>query len=634
VLSNTTSIVVENWVKYNGLPSTDQVYMLNKKVGDALIDPPKTCSNEEQVYRKNIKIGEQISEKIEASVIYKLMPCVTIYAIANCEFDVKKYIINEIAPPLMKTSSCASGMGFLPLNQIFWSNKIADLIEKNGETITQKILEIISAFRKLGINPMDRNSKGETSLDSYKEGVNAGRSPWSTEIVTALQYGDFTALIRELINKISPKMSNRLRLSFKYVIMHGLDDLCRGLIVSLLSSYIFAKKDGVHERVTNFLDMTLEFLKVRVDEKVDDDYEYSEDMVKKFLTAIVSNSQLILTEERKVDITGLSQWSIDVIGGIVAEISVLLKNPSIFTTFFESQYSIIESDSDKDAKTESGSQILTLMAHLIHRLCSSNNSNSSNKKLKIEQFLTIEICHNMQSLAINKQISPRVRMLIEGRITYYLKNSTKKRGKTLKSVDLTNVCILFHSSSEIENFEIKKNQTDQTDRLDGMDDDEDNDLACHRIQDIIDLEFEPKFNACGVPKFVQIVSSSYVTGQGYRILADALYNGTSTGFPAFTKMNNDKLRKMVICNIVYNVTNDIKQFSPTNEEIDNIKNAIEGINHLLKSHCGADIVMDALSEFVTDLLMLDDESMSYMWDNPNGKNNFGLFCDSFGIKSF
>jgi hypothetical protein len=453
VLSNTSELVVNNWVKANGLPSTEQVSMLNEEVGKELTNPPKTCSKEERVYRKKIEIGEQISEKIEASVIYKLMPCVTIYAIANYDFDVKKYIIKEIGPPLMKTSSCASGKGFLPLNQIFWSSKIADLIEKNGEMITQKMLEIISAFRKLGINPMDRNSKGETSLDSYKEGVKAGRSPWSTEIVSALQYGDFTALIRELINKISPKMSNRLRASFKYVVMHGLDDLCRGLIISLLSSYIFAKKDGVHERVTNFLNMTLEFLKVRSDEEVDDEYKYSDDTVKKFLTAIASNAQLILTEERKVDITGLSQWSVDVIGGIVAEISVLLKNPSIFTTFFESQYSIIESDSDKDAKAESGSQILTLTAHLIHRI---NSSNSSNTKIKIQEFLTTEICHNMQSLAIKKQISPRVRMLIEGRITSYLNNSTKKRGKTLKSVDLTNVCILFHSSSEIENFEIKK----------------------------------------------------------------------------------------------------------------------------------------------------------------------------------
>jgi hypothetical protein len=91
---------------------------------------------------------------------------------------------------------------------------------------------------------------------------------------------------------------------------------------------------------------------------------------------------------------------------------------------------------------------------------------------------------------------------------------------------------------------------------------------------------------------------------------------------------------MIICNIVYNVTNDIKQFSTKNEGIDNIKNAIDGISHLLKAHCGEDLVMDSLSEFVIDLRTLNDESLSFMWDNPNGKNNFGRFCDSFGVKAF
>lgn len=627
LLSKITIHMIDTFIAKNALPTATQLFLLSKDVAYEFAHPSETCNKYEKMYRKKYEITDQTFEKIEASVIYKLMPIVIIYAIKQCEFDVKKYIINELGQTIVKTGTYASGQGFLPLNQIFWSKEISSQYKESKQKedlIVQKMLEIISAFRKLGINPMDRNSKGETSLDSYKEGAKAGKSPWSTEIVTALQYGDLTALIRELINKISPKMSDRLRTSFKYVVMHGLDDLCRGLITSLLSSYVYAKKEGVHDRVTNFLNMTIEFLKIRSTEDVDNDYTYSEETVNRFLTALASNSQLILTEEKPTDLTGENQWSVDVIGGIISEISVLLESPSIFTFFFESQYSIIESSAVKETRAESESQILTLMSHLIHRL-------KLNTKVDIKEFLTPKICHCLQNIVSNKKISPRVRILIESQITAYM---SKQSGKTVKMVNLSEIAQLFHSGSydelDCDDTKEKENEVDQNDN----DYQRSLTLACYRVQDIIDLNVEPKFTANGLPKFVQIGNADYCTAPGYRILADALHNGTSTGLSAFKNIDNDTLQRMVICNIAYNVANDIRQLAPKEEQVDNINDAIDGIKCILNAHCGNVIVNDALKKFTTDLRVLDNETLSCVWDNPNGKDNFGRFCKSFGIQAF
>lgn len=422
-------------------------------------------------------------------------------------------------------------------------------------------------------------------------------------------------------------MEDEFRTTFKSAYLNALDLLCSKLVYQLLGSYEYAKKEGVHARVTEYLEIALECLKIKPNEKFEDeddedDYEYSEETVRKFLTALASNAVLILAEENArasetsetsetnettettettetetetIDLSCFRQWALDVIGGMIGEISIILDSPELFAAFFDSQYSSVEPNSNAET------QLLTLIAHLTHRLKKEEADST-----KISEFLTPSICRDLQTLVREKKISSRIRMLIEGRITKCLFGTDKGR-----MIKLSEIGTYLHSNMDKH---IEKSETDQ-------------------INSVISLGYtgEANFIVCGLPKFVPVKGADYLTAEGYRNLANALARGFNIGFPPFNKMSFD-LQRQTICSIVYDVADQAEQFHK-DIQVDDVANAIEGVCELLKAHCSTPKVVESLAAFDADIRLLNDEDRSYLWENPKGKENFSRICQVFDIKS-
>jgi hypothetical protein len=627
--------VLGNHVKEIGLPSVAELTDIIAKIFEDVQTPDdqnRRVTRVERDYRRNLKFTNY-EGMIKATLLNSILPEMMHYGVSNPTFDLQTYVADVLLSLIhsVEESLAKAANGFHCVNQLFWDKRLRDMISDGlestsdlGQLYIQKQIEIIEVLKKVGISRAGLNKNREDWLLSYFEGIKAGRTLFNKKLVATLSEDlDTEKLVRVLINKISPKMSQAMVRKFKYALCMDMDGLTNGLMINVLGSYVFAKKRGVHERATSFLEMSLNFLKVGESEFDDEsdvlcmwlkeNYEYGPGPVRAFLTSLVNQAMILLSEkEARGQQIFSAQWAWDVIGSLIGEISVILGEPSIFQEFFDSQMHAVSPGSDSE------NQVLTLIAHVILRLKKKEPKASvERKKELLLAYLSRSICFNLSRL----EFGSRTRMLIEDQISEFLAPQRATR-EQIRMIKLQDIGSILHSDRMIEYIEVQS--VIERAEAEATLEDEAND----RVTMAIECNYSYAARVGLSPNAAEIPGTDYPVFMGWRPMCQAMAKGEGE-WPPIQNADASVLYQM-IGNIAYYVGSELH---PSDEKAHLRDCQIAALVKVLKAHGDLTKMQVALQAFSDDLSLLDDETIEYLWDNRRGMKNFRDFSDALGVKT-
>jgi hypothetical protein len=635
----------------NALPSELELDPMIALIFEAIRTPTQKVSREEYQYLKGLKF-ENLIGMIRATILNSIIPEMMHFGVAHPDFDIELYSVETLAPfiQLVEQDSSKSADGFHFVNRLFWDNRM-ELLIKDGlmsgddlaELYIQKQIEVINAIKKIGVSREALNKKSEDWLLSYFEGVKARCTLFDKRVVETLSNDLKTdTLVRELINKISPQMSPKMVRKFKYLVLMDMTGLSRGLLLNILASYVFGKKFGVHERVTSFLEMAITFLKVNkneFDDKTDvlcfwlkETYVCNDDKIREFLLTLSNQAMLLLTEQDSHSHALLSnsvQWAWDAIGSLIGEISVILNDPNIFRTFFESQRHAVTPESNAEK------QMITLVAHTILRLKKIPLQTTAQKCEALGTYLTTSICFDISRF----EFSLRSRMLIEDQISKFLDTPKTTRSK-IRNISLSDVGDVLHSNRMAEYLKLHDTQDITADvtkditadvtkdiTADVTEDDDDTE-ANDRITEVIDCNYSRDINLSLLPEALDDPGTTYMDFVGWHDVCNAMAKGIMSWKPISSV--DDHTLYLMIGNIAYYVAAELH---PAPEKATMRSDQISALIKVLQAHVKRSKLQKALTDFNEDLHKLSDETLNYLWDNMRGKNNFSDFCHALDVES-
>jgi hypothetical protein len=622
------------------LPSKSELVTLIHKIFEDVRTPNRRVDRAEFQYRQGLKFSDH-EGMIKATILNTIVPELMHFGVIHPEFDIGSYVADVLTPliRMVEENSSKAANGFHPVNQLFWDKRMRDMIDdglkiedEQAQLYIQKQIEVIEAMKEIGVSRVGLNKNSEDWLLSYFEGIKAGRTMFDKRVVAALADDlDTKKLVREVINKITPKMPQTMVRKFKYLILMDMPGLTQGLLVNILGSYVFAKKRGVHDRVTSFLEMALNFLKVGKDEFDDEsdvlclwlkeNYVCNAETIRQFLISLVDQTMIILSEKAERSKSMFAgQWAWDVIGSLIGEISVILDDPNIFREFFESQIHAVTSGSDGE------NQMLTLVAHTILQLSKNPaiRNNVGQKRAALGRYLTTSICHTLGRL----EFGVRTRMLIEDQISEFLAPAKATRAQ-IKIIKLSEVGQTLHSDQMTEYLELLEGEDEQEDEVDGeVDADGDNIGAKASVTEVIECNYASDTHIALSTEARRMPDTDYPTFMGYRDMCRVMAKGTSSWCP-ITTADAETLYRM-IGNIAYYVASELH---PSPDRAEMRTEQIATLVTVLESYVDRPKIQAALQTFNEDLDQLSEATLDYLWDNTRGKENFADFCNAFGVES-
>ena len=628
---------------HDHLPTLAELLSMISSIFEDMQTPNRRVTSTEYKYRQSLKLADHIG-MIKATMINTIYPELLHFVVDHPELETDDFIkgyIDDLAPLIHEVDEFGgkSANGYQPLNQLFWSKRLREEIkaglafpDPRADRYVEVWISIIKATDKMDVGTGALNKNSEDRLLSYLQGVTNGRSIFHKDVVGALAADlDTETLVRKVINKISPKMPDTIRVKLHYLVIIALDSLVRGMLINVLGSYVFAKKRGVHDRVTSFIGMALDFLKVKEGQFSDksdalciwlkDNYVYNDQVKEDFLRSMVDQAVLLLSEkEKREQNLFTSQWAWDTIGGLLGEISVILDDPQIFKEFFKSQLHAVEPGSDGE------NQILTLVAHLILRLKQSTDRSSAAKRIaSLSRFLPMEVCYDLSRM----DFGSRTRMLIEDQISEFLAHPLAARNQ-IKMLKLSELGGVLHAGTMAEYIEVceAEEAADAGTDVSGVDQDGDDIMAKARVGAAVDCDFA-RTSSLGLSTEVKkMPATEFPVFMGWRLLCIALARGV--GKWSKVADADDWTMYQMLGNIAYYVGSELH---PADEMAETRDKQITALATVLKAHIELPTIQTALTSFNADLAILSAETRDYLWDNRRGKQNFADFCRAFDVET-